>query len=110
MAEARAAFDAALESFEFADPSVAVYSNVTGKPIGSGTEARQLCGQQLISMVRWVEVQQGLFADGCERFFEAGPGTVLTGLLRALRPEARCSPAGTLVAITRALEANVGEG
>ncbi len=104
MAEARAAFDAALASFDFADPVVAVYSNVTGKKIGSGREARELCGKQLISMVRWVDVQKGLLADGCERFLEAGPGTVLTGLLRALQPEARCSPAGTFVAIGKALE------
>ena len=33
-----------------------------------------------------------------------GPGTVLTGLLRALSPETRCAPAGTLVAIGKALE------
>jgi hypothetical protein len=51
-------------------------------------------------------VQEALFADGCDRFFESGPGTVLTGLLRALRPEARCSPAGTLVSIGKALEEN----
>ncbi|MGA2642098.1 MAG: ACP S-malonyltransferase [Spirochaetia bacterium] len=104
MAEARAAFDAALSSFTFADPAIAMYSNVTGKKIGSGKEARELCGKQLVSMVRWVEVEEGLLADGCDRFFESGPGTVLTGLLRAMRPEARCSPAGTLVSIGRALE------
>ena len=104
MAEARAAFDAALASFAFADPVLPLYSNVTGKVIGSGAEARVLCGKQLVSMVRWVEVQEALLADGCDRFFEAGPGTVLTGLLRALRPEARCSPAGTLVSIGKALE------
>src|SRR5208283_1040776 len=33
MAEARAAFDAALASFSFADPAIAVYSNVTGKKL-----------------------------------------------------------------------------
>jgi len=104
MAEARAAFDAALASFTFADPAVPVYSNVTGKKIASGDEARELCGKQLVSMVRWVDVQEALLADGCDRFLEAGPGTVLTGLLRTLRPEARCSPAGTLVSIGRAVE------
>jgi [acyl-carrier-protein] S-malonyltransferase len=104
MAEARAAFDAALTSFAFADPVLPVYSNVTGKKIGSGADARLLCGKQLVSTVRWVEVQEALLADGCDRFFEAGPGTVLTGLLRALRPEARCAPAGTLVSIGKALE------
>jgi [acyl-carrier-protein] S-malonyltransferase len=104
MAEARAAFDAALGSFNFADPQLPLYSNVTGKKIASGTEARELCGRQLISTVQWVAVEQSLLADGCERFFETGPGTVLTGLLRALRPEKRCYPAGTLVSIGKALE------
>lgn len=103
MAEARAAFDAALAEFTFADPAVAVYSNVTGKRIGTGKEARELCGKQLVSMVRWVDVQESLLRDGCDRFLEAGPGTVLTGLLKALRPDARCSPAGTLASIRKAL-------
>ena len=104
MAEARTAFDEALTGFTFADPAVAVYSNVTGKRIGTGKEARELCGKQLVSMVRWVDVQESLLRDGCDRFLEAGPGTVLTGLLRALRPDARCSPAGTLESIRKALE------
>jgi [acyl-carrier-protein] S-malonyltransferase len=104
MKEARAEFDSALASFSFADPRVPVYSNVTGTRIASGAEARALCGTQLVSMVKWVDVQEGLLTDGCDRFLESGPGTVLTGLLRALRPAARCSPAGTLEAITRALE------
>ena len=104
MAEARAAFDEALKGFTFADPVTAVYSNVTGKRIGTGREARELCGKQLVSMVRWVDVQESVLRDGCDRFLEAGPGTVLTGLLRALRPEARCSPAGTIESIRKALE------
>ncbi len=103
--EARAEFDRALAGFRFSDPVVPVFSNVTGKRITSGDEARRLCGEQLVSMVRWVDVQEGLLAEGCDRFLETGPGTVLTGLLRALRPEARCAPAGTLEAITKALEA-----
>jgi [acyl-carrier-protein] S-malonyltransferase len=104
--EARAGFDEALARFSFSDPVVPVYSNVTGTLIRSGEEARRLSGEQLVSMVRWVTVQEGLLADGCDRFLETGPGTVLTGLLHALRPEARCSPAGTLQAISKALEAS----
>ncbi len=106
MAAARAAFDSALEAYTFADPATAVYSNVTGKRICKGAEARELCGRQLVSTVRWVAVEEGLLAEGFDRFLEAGPGTVLTGLLRGLRPEARCAPAGTLEAIGKALEEN----
>jgi [acyl-carrier-protein] S-malonyltransferase len=82
-----------------------VYSNVTGKRIRTGVEARALCGEQLVSSVRWVSVEETLLAEGFDRFLEAGPGTVLTGLFRALRPEAKCSPAGTLESIGKVLEA-----
>jgi len=104
MAEARTAFDEALARYSFSDPRVPVYSNVTGKAIRTGAEARELCGRQLVSLVRWVAVEESLFADGFDRFIEAGPGTVLTGLMRAWRPEIRCAPAGTLEGITKALE------
>jgi [acyl-carrier-protein] S-malonyltransferase len=104
MSDARREFDQALAPFAFSNPSIPVYSNVTGRKIGTGSEAKELCGSQLVSTVRWVAVEEGLFADGFERFLEAGPGTVLTGLMRALRADARCEQAGTLVSITRAME------
>ena len=104
MSGARTGFDQALASFAFSDPVLPVYSNVTARRISSGEEARRLCGEQLVSTVKWVGVQGALLADGCDRFYETGPGTVLTGLLKALRPEARCAPAGTLEAIGKARE------
>lgn len=102
MGEARRAFDEALAGYAFSDPRVPVYSNVTGRAIMSGNEARRLCGEQAVSPVRWVSVEQSLFSDGFDRFFEAGPGTVLTGLMKALQPHAVCHPAGTLSGIARA--------
>ncbi len=96
LAEARSEFEEALRGFTFADPQVAVYSNVTGKAITSGEEARGLCGKQLVSPVRWVSVEESLLAAGFTRFVEAGPGTVLTGLFKALAPQASCSPGGKI--------------
>ena len=104
MTEARAAFDEALRSYTFSDPLIPVYSNVTGTLIRTGAEAMELCGRQLVSMVRWVSVEESLLADGYNSFLEAGPGTVLAGLLRGLRPEARCAAAGTLEGIAKAAE------
>jgi [acyl-carrier-protein] S-malonyltransferase len=105
MAEARAAFDEALAPFAFSNPTIPVYSNVTGNAIRTGLEAKELCGRQLVSTVRWVTVEESLLADGFDKFLEAGPGTVLSGLMRALRPEVRCDPAGTLASIRKAVEA-----
>jgi [acyl-carrier-protein] S-malonyltransferase len=104
MADARKEFDEALAPFEFSNPSLPVYSNVTGRMIGTGSEAKGLCGSQLVSTVRWVAVEEALFADGFERFLEAGPGSVLCGLMRALRADARCEQAGTLASIVKATE------
>ncbi len=96
MAEARAAFADALAGFAFSDPRVPVYSNATGTVVKTGEEARELCGRQLVTVVRWVSVEESLLRDGYTRFVEAGPGTVLTGLFRALAPQAVCVPAGKL--------------
>ena len=96
MEEAARGFADALARYSFSDPRTAVYSNVTGRVIRSGAEAKELCVRQVVSMVRWVTVEESLFADGFTRFVEAGPGTVLAGLMRALRPEAPCAPAGKM--------------
>jgi [acyl-carrier-protein] S-malonyltransferase len=104
MRQARVEYDAALAGIRFSDPRLPVYSNVTGQRIMTGAEARALCGEQLVSTVRWVAVEEALRADGFDRFLEAGPGTVLTGLMRALSPSLRCAPAGTAETIAKAAE------
>jgi [acyl-carrier-protein] S-malonyltransferase len=101
MEGARIAFEEVLAGFAFSDPVLPVYSNVTGGPIASGAEARALCGRQVVSPVRWVDEETRLAADGFGTFREAGPGTVLTGLFKVLRPDVDCRPAGTLEAIGR---------
>jgi len=98
---ARAAFEAALAGFAFADPVLPVYSNVTAAPIGAGAEARELCARQVVSPVRWVDEERRLLADGFAAFREAGPGSVLTGLFKALRADVDCRPAGTIETIGR---------
>lgn len=84
----------ALAGFTFSEPRLALYSNVTGRIIRTAAEAKELCVKQVVSMVRWVTVEESVLADGFDGLYEAGPGTVLGGLMKALRPEARCAPAG----------------
>ena len=105
MQEARERFSQFLAGVTFSDPSKPVYSNVTGRPIRSGEEARRLCLDQLVSTVMWTREEEQMVADGSPGFLEVGPGTVLGGLWKAFtkahaETAPACRPAGTLEAIT----------
>ncbi len=93
---ARQRFAQVVEGFEFRDPVTPVYANVTGKRVTRGSDAKRLCVDQIVSSVQWVTEIDTLLGDGYLRFVESGPGTVLTGLMRAFDTDARCVPGGTL--------------
>jgi [acyl-carrier-protein] S-malonyltransferase len=101
--EARAALEQVLAGYRFADPGKPVYSNVTGRRVASGEEARRLCIQQAVTTVRWVDEETSLLADGFERCLEVGPGTVLAGLWKAFSGEIPCLAAGKLEEINKLL-------
>jgi [acyl-carrier-protein] S-malonyltransferase len=77
-----------LESVELKDPRFPVVSNVTAQPVRSARDAKQLLVEQLTSAVRWVASIQAMRAAGIGEFWEIGPGTVLTGLLKRIDREA----------------------
>jgi [acyl-carrier-protein] S-malonyltransferase len=99
MQEAKVGLAAALEGYRFSDPSKTVYSNVTGRSIASGAEAKRLCAEQVISTVRWVDVEQSVLADGYDAHFEVGPGNVLAGLWKRFQRGLKCQTAGKLAEI-----------
>ncbi len=87
-------------------PRVPVISNVTARPHGSPDEIRARMVEQVTSPVRWVECVQTLRRMGISRFVEAGPGRVLSGLIRRIDKDAEIlnvcdSP--TLDAVVRTL-------
>jgi [acyl-carrier-protein] S-malonyltransferase len=86
IADAANAFSPTLESVKFSDPAIAVFSNVTGKKINSGDEAKKLALQQITSPVRWVEEEASIAAGGYEACLEVGPGKVLQGLWKDSSP------------------------
>ena len=96
MAEAADKFGPALESAHFSDPAIPLFSNVTGRAIGSGAEARELALRQITSPVRWIAEENAIAALGVEALLETGPGKALQGLWKDLGKDLPVFAAGKL--------------
>lgn len=86
----------ALQVVALGDPRFAVYANATATPVMRADDARRLLADQLTAPVRWVEsITAMAAAHPGARWLELGPGSVLSGLLRKIVPDASCTPLGT---------------
>lgn len=83
-----------LDSTRFDDLSIPLVNNWQAREVTLGCQAREGLFHQVPNPVRWVESIRFLAANGVERWFEVGAGSVLSGLLRAILPDARCTPFG----------------
>lgn len=96
MEPAEAGLREALDVAPFAEPRFAVAANATGELCHSRSLAVKLLARQLTAPVRWVACVQRLAeAHPGARWLEIGPGSVLTGLLKRIVPDAVCTPLGT---------------
>jgi [acyl-carrier-protein] S-malonyltransferase len=75
-----------LEALRFDDLDWPLINNWQAREIHTGAEARRGLIEQVPNTVRWEESIRYLAAQGVGRFFEVGPGGVLTGLLRSIDP------------------------
>ncbi len=76
-----------LDSIALSNPAIPVASNATGKLVTTAEEARNALVQQVTGAVRWVDCIHALVAAGADMFVEAGPGKVLTGLMKQIAPD-----------------------
>ena len=83
-----------LDRIEVSDPVFPVAENVTGELVRDGTRLRELVAQQVVSPVRWEDGVRSLAAAGADRFLEAGPGDVLTKLMKRIDPALSASSVG----------------
>lgn len=99
MAGAADAFAPFLDTVTFADPKIALYSNVKGSAVLSGEEAKQLAVAHITSPVRWTDEERAISENGgFDMALEAGPGAVLAGLWRDTGSVIPCCAAGTVEA------------
>jgi [acyl-carrier-protein] S-malonyltransferase len=101
MSDSAAAFAQVLDAVTFRDPVAPIYSNVTGKKITSGAEAKKLALLQITSPVRWIEEEAAIAAAGAKACLEVGPGKVLQGLWRDSGSEIPVFAAGTVEDISK---------
>jgi len=78
-----------LAKLVFNEPSAPVVTNVDARVTTAPDELRDALVRQVSAPVRWVESMQLLIQQGVETFIEAGPGKVLTGLMRQINRDVR---------------------
>jgi len=86
-----------------ADPAIPVAANVSGTLVSSADATRNALIEQVTGTVRWVGCVQSLLGAGAELFFEAGPGKVLTGLMKQIDRSQKCMPVEDVASLEKAL-------
>lgn len=84
MAEIAVAFRRVLEKVAIRPPQIPFVPNATADPLTEPAQIREVLGRQLTSPVHWTRSVQWIIRQGGICFVEAGPGEVLTGLLRRI--------------------------
>jgi len=92
-----------LDRITLRDPSVPIAENVSGKLVGDAATLRDLLARQVVSPVRWEPGIRALAAAGAGMFLEAGPGDVLTKLMKRIDATASASAVGSPDAARQAL-------
>lgn len=95
----------ALDAIEIRDPRMPIAENVTGELVTAAGRLRELLAMQLVSPVRWDRGIGSLAEAGATTFIEAGPGEVLTKLMKRIDPSVRAVAAGSPVAARSAVAA-----
>lgn len=75
-----------LNATVFDDLDWPLINNWEAREIRTAIEARHGLIEQIPNAVRWEAAMRYLVSRGVDRFFEVGPGSVLTGLLRSIDP------------------------
>lgn len=81
-------FAAFMESFTFRAPRIPVISNVTAQPLTDERSIREELLSQLRHCIQWQASVEYMTRHGITTYYEIGPGTVLSGLIKRISPDA----------------------
>jgi [acyl-carrier-protein] S-malonyltransferase len=77
-------------------PRFPVVANLKANYVSEPDEIRECLVRQLTNPVLWSDSMNLLIRDGVSKFFEIGPGNVLSGLMRRISTAAECVHAGPI--------------
>ena len=89
MEPARAGLAGDLHAAHYAQMQFPVVANVLAEAVSEPSQVAALLEAQITGTVRWVQSVQRLAELGADTFVEFGQGTVLTGLVKRILPDAR---------------------
>lgn len=105
MREAAEEFSALLQDVPFNDPAIPIFSNVTGKRILTGAEAKKNAVLHLTHPVHWLEEEREIAALAhTAALLEIGPGMTLCNLWRDSGCAGSCRPTGTAEQLTGVIQ------
>lgn len=85
-------FESELKNISISDASVPVIANVTADAVFAAEKIEKLLVTQLYSPVLWEDTIEKLIDLGVDTFIEAGPGKVLSGLVKKINRRANVYP------------------
>ena len=80
-------FSGTLNKYDMEIPKIPVYANLDAKPYAKNP--KELLPHQINNPVRWKEILKAMSESGIDTFIEAGPGKVLSGLVKKCVPGAK---------------------
>jgi [acyl-carrier-protein] S-malonyltransferase len=85
----------AIARMNFREPRFPIVPNASARPSAHPSALRDLLSRHLVSPVRWDRSMRAMSDAGVELFVEAGPGEVLSKLVKRCVPGARGAPVGS---------------
>lgn len=96
-------FGNVLKKYEISLPEIPVYANSDAKKYSDNP--KNILPSQINHPVRWKEILKTMAEDGFDTFIEAGPGKVLSGLVKKNVPGAIIYAADSVETVEKVMEA-----
>ena len=78
-----------LSKIDYREPSMDVYTNLSGKNYRQVDSIVDNLKDQMCSPVRFIDCVENMIADGCQVFIEIGPGGSLSGFVKKINKDVK---------------------